>query len=74
MIKEQIKKINLTWEDYPLLMWNPNLGIMIIALDNGDYLKGAICYTETDNLFKLIFTRVFTLFKNNSIVFYLPIN
>ena len=22
---------------------------MIIALDNGDYLKGAICYTETDN-------------------------
>lgn len=31
MIKEQIKKINLTWEDYPLLMWSPKLGIMIIA-------------------------------------------
>ena len=49
MIKEQIKKITLTWEDYPLLMGSQKLGIMIIALDNGDYLKGAICYTETDN-------------------------
>ena len=49
MIQTRVNRADISWEDYPLLMWNSKLGIMIIALDNGDYLKGAICYTETDD-------------------------
>ena len=49
MIQTRINHADISWEEYPLLMWSQKLGIMIIALDNGDYLKGTICYTKTDN-------------------------
>lgn len=42
-------KADISWEEFPILAFNPDLNVIIIALDNGDYLKGAICYTETDD-------------------------
>lgn len=49
MIQTRINHADISWEEFPILAFNPDLNVMIIALDNGDYLKGAICYTETDN-------------------------
>lgn len=49
MIQTRINHADISWEEFPILAFNPDLNVMIIALDNGDYLKGAICYTETDD-------------------------
>lgn len=49
MIQTRINHADISWEEFPILAFNPDLNVIIIALDNGDYLKGAICYTETDN-------------------------
>lgn len=49
MIQTRINHADISWEEFPILAFNPDLNVMIIALDNGDYLKGAMCYTETDN-------------------------
>lgn len=49
MIQTRINHADISWEEFPILAFNPDLNVIIIALENGDYLKGAICYTETDN-------------------------
>lgn len=49
MIQTRINHADISWEEFPVLAFNPDLNVIIIALDNGDYLKGAICYTKTDN-------------------------
>ena len=46
MIQTRINNEDISWEDYPLLMWNPKLGIIIIALENGDYLKGTVVCSD----------------------------
>lgn len=49
MIQTRINHADISWEEFPILAFNPDLNVIIIALENGDYLKGAICYTETDD-------------------------
>lgn len=49
MIQTRINHADISWEEFPILAFNPDLNVIIIALENGDYLKGTICYTKTDN-------------------------
>ncbi len=46
MIQTRINHADISWEEFPILAFNPNLNVIIIALGNGDYLKGTVVSSD----------------------------
>ena len=50
MIQTRINHADISWEEFPILAFNPDLNVIIIALENGDYLKGTVVNSDTQNI------------------------
>lgn len=46
MIQTRINHADISWEEFPILAFNPDLNVIIIALENGDYLKGTVVSSD----------------------------
>lgn len=46
MIQTRINHVDISWEEFPILAFNPDLNVIIIALENGDYLKGTVVCSD----------------------------
>lgn len=46
MIQTRINHADISWEEFPILAFNPELNVIIIALENGDYLKGTVVNSD----------------------------
>lgn len=42
MIQTRVNHADISWEEFPILAYNPNLDIIIIASDNDNYLNGTV--------------------------------
>lgn len=46
MIQTRVNRADISWEEFPILAFNPDLNVIIIALENGDYLKGTVVNSD----------------------------
>lgn len=46
MIQTRINHADISWEEFPILAYNPDLDIIIIASENNDCLSGAIVWSN----------------------------
>lgn len=46
MILTKLNQNDISWEESPILAYSPNLNIIIIASNNGAFLKGPVIYSN----------------------------
>lgn len=46
MIQTRINHADISWEEFPILAFNPALNVIIIASGSDDYLKGTVVCSD----------------------------